>query len=111
MTVTGAAIAAASVKGLDGKTRKVEHRVQPLQELYMGGGGRNVWPVETQVAQVVAVDDIATVRVSPAAISLKPGQQVALDVEVRRRPNFTDRVTLDVRLRHLGGVFGNPLPP
>jgi len=104
-------IATASVKGLDGKTRKVEHRVQPLQELYMGGGGRSVWPVETQVAQVVVSDDIATVRVSPATISLKPGQQVVLDVEVSRRPHFKGRVTLDVQLQHLGSVFGNPLPP
>lgn len=104
-------VAMAGVKGLDGKTRKIEHRVQPLQELYMGGGGRNLWPVETQVAQVVASDDIATVRVSPAAISMTPGQQVVLDVDVARRPQFTGRVTLDVKLRHLGSVFGNPLPP
>jgi hypothetical protein len=104
-------VATASVKGRDGKTREVEHRVQPLQELYMGGGGRNVWPVETQVAQVVASDDIASVRVSPVTISLKPGQQVVLDVEVSRRPHFQGRVTLDVQLRHLGSVFGNPLPP
>ena len=104
-------IATAAVKGLDGKTRKVEHRVQPLQELYMGGGGRSVWPVETQIVQVVVRDDIAAVKVSPAAISLQPGQQVALDVEIGRRPHFKGRVTLDVQLQHLGSVFGNPLPP
>ncbi len=104
-------IAKASIKGLDGKTRQVEHRVQPLEELYMGGGGRNVWPVETQFAQIVTRDDIASVRVTPAAITLKPGQQVVLDVEIARRPPFKDRVTLDVKLQHLGSVFGNPLPP
>jgi hypothetical protein len=104
-------IAKAAVKGLDGKIRTVEHRVQPLQELYMGGGGRSVWPVETQVAQVVAKDDIASVRVTPTSISLKPGDHVVLDVDVRRRPGFTGRVTLDVQLQHLGAVFGNPLPP
>jgi hypothetical protein len=104
-------VAAASVKGLDGKIRKIEHRVQPLQELYMGGGGRNVWPVETQIAQVVDRDDIAGVRVSSATISLEPGQQAVLDVDVDRRSHFKGRVTLDVRLQHLGSVFGNPLPP
>jgi hypothetical protein len=104
-------VATAAVKGLDGKTRKLEHRVQPLQELYMGGGGRSVWPVETQVAQVIVHDDIAAVRVSPAVISLRPGQEVVLDVEVARRPHFKGRVTLDVQLQHLGSVFGNPLPP
>ncbi len=104
-------VARAKVKGLNGQTRTIEHRVQPLQELYMGGGGRNVWPVETQIAQVVSRDDIATVRVSPASISLKPGEQVTLNVEVVRRPNCQDRVTLDVKLRHLGSVYGNTLPP
>ncbi|QEH39178.1 putative subtilase-type serine protease precursor [Aquisphaera giovannonii] len=104
-------IASAVVKDLDGKARKVEHRAQPLQEVYLAGGGRAVWPVETQVAQVVEKDDIAAVHVSPGAIALKPGEQLALDVEVVRRPGFKDRVTLDVELQHLGSVFGNPLPP
>lgn len=104
-------IARASIKGLDGKTRQVEHRVQPLEELYMGGGGRNVWPVDTQFAQIVTRDDISSVRVTPATITLKPGQQVVLDVEITRRPPFNDRVTLDIKLQHLGSVFGNPLPP
>ncbi|MFO0889463.1 MAG: PPC domain-containing protein [Isosphaeraceae bacterium] len=104
-------MASAQVKGLDGKTRKVEHRVQPLQELYMGGGGRSVWPVETQIAQVVTTDDIAAVRVSPSKIALKPGEQTTLDVEVCRRSNFKGRVTLDVQLQHLGSVYGNSLPP
>src|SRR5262249_36328808 len=47
----------------------------------------------------------------PATISLEPGQQAVLDVDVDRRPHFKGRVTLDVRLQHLGSVFGNPLPP
>ncbi|WP_165224847.1 PPC domain-containing protein [Aquisphaera insulae] len=104
-------IAAAMVKDLDGKTRKLEHPAQPLQEVYLAGGGRAVWPVETQIAQVVEKDDIAAVHVSPDAVALKPGQQVALDVEVVRRPGFKGRVTLDIELQHLGSVFGNPLPP
>ncbi len=104
-------VASANVKGLDGKTRKVEHAVQPLEELYMGGGGRSVWPVETQIAQVVTKDDIASVRVTPASISLRPGEQVTLEVEVTRRPNYKGRVTLDTQLQHLGSVYGNSLPP
>jgi hypothetical protein len=99
------------VKDPDGKTRKVEHRVQPLQEVYLAGGGRAVWPAETQIAQVVEKDDIAAVHASPGRIALQPGQQVAVDVEVLRRPHFKGRVTLDIELQHLGSVFGNPLPP
>ena len=32
-------------------------------------------------------------------------------MEVVRRPDYDKGLTLDVQLRHLGGVFGNPLPP
>lgn len=104
-------VAKAAVKGLDGVMRQVEHRVQPLAELYMGGGGRSTWPVETQVVAVVARDDIASVKVTPAELSLQPGEQVTLEVEVVRRPECKDRVTLDVQLQHLGSIYGNPLPP
>jgi hypothetical protein len=104
-------VARAAIKGRDGTLRELQRRVQPLQELYMGGGGRSVWPVETQIVQVVSEYDIAAVKATPATLSLKPGEQVALDVEVVRRPECKDRVTLDVQLQHLGSVFGNPLPP
>lgn len=104
-------IARASVNGMDGKPHEIERRVQPLQELYMGGGGRNVWPVETQVVQVIPDYDVAAVKVTPLTLSLKPGEQATLDVEVVRRPNFKGRVTLDLQLQHLGAIFGNPVPP
>lgn len=104
-------IAKASVNGMDGKPHDVERQVQPLQEMYMGGGGRAVCPVETHVVQVCPVDDIAAVKVSPNTLTLKPGEQVTLDVEVVRRANYKGRVTLDLQLQHLGSIFGNPVPP
>jgi hypothetical protein len=36
---------------------------------------------------------------------------VKIDVEVVRRPDYDKGVTLDVILRHLGSIYGNPLPP
>ena len=42
---------------------------------------------------------------------MKPGQEVQIDVTLKRRPDYDKGVSLDVLLRHLGGVFGNPLPP
>ncbi|MCS6863348.1 MAG: hypothetical protein NZT92_23825, partial [Abditibacteriales bacterium] len=33
------------------------------------------------------------------------------DVTLKRRPDYTKGVSLDVMLRHLGGVHANPLPP
>lgn len=104
-------LAKASVKRIDGNVREVEHRVQPLEELYMGGGGRNVWPVETQIVLAGSEGDVSAVKVTPEAISLKPGEEVALEVEVVRRGDYKGRVTLDTQLQHLGAIFGNPLPP
>jgi len=51
------------------------------------------------------------VDVSTTKISLKPGEEVKIDVTVQRRPDYDKGVTLDVTLQHLGRVFGNPLPP
>jgi hypothetical protein len=104
-------IAKATVNGMDGKPHEIERRVQPLQELYMGGGGRNVWPVQTQVVQIIPDYDIAAVKVTPLTLSLRPGEQTTLEVEVARRPNYKGRVTLDLQLQHLGTIFGNPVPP
>ena len=44
-------------------------------------------------------------------ITLKPGEEVKIDVELLRAPHYDKGVTLDVLLRHLGQVYGNPLPP
>ena len=30
---------------------------------------------------------------------------------MKRRPDYTKPITLDVRVQHLGQVFSNPLPP
>lgn len=103
-------IARGTVKTHDGTTHVVEHPVQPLEELYMGGGGRTTWPVETQIVQVVSDFDIASVRATPERLSLKPGEEAVIEVDVVRRDACKDRVTLDFQLQHLGSVFGNPLP-
>ena len=42
---------------------------------------------------------------------MKPGQEARIDVTLERRPDYTKGVTLDVILRHLGSIYGNPLPP
>jgi hypothetical protein len=51
------------------------------------------------------------VKVSKNRIVLKPGEEVKIDVEVLRGPQYDKAVTLDVLLRHLGQIHGNPLPP
>lgn len=84
--------------------------VQPLTDLTMPGGGRSTWPVDLQVAAVTPEGDIESVTVEPAAVKLKPGQSQALTVTVKRAQRYTGRVSLDMKLQHLGQQFGNPLP-
>jgi hypothetical protein len=80
------------------------------EEIYLPGGGRGRFDVKLVSVAVTEPSDILKVDVSPAVVTLKPGEEVKLDVTITRRPDFTQSVSLDVPLRHLGGVFANPLP-
>ena len=105
-------IAKATIPGADGQPpRIIEKLVEPLTEMEMPGGGRMASPVETQMVSVCSVFDIAAVRVAPTELTLKPGEKATIEVEIQRRENYKDRLTLDVMLQHLGQVFGTPLPP
>jgi hypothetical protein len=101
----------ASVKQPDGKEETLVRPVVPAQEIYSPGGGRARFDVRLQTVAVTDPSDILKVDVSPQTITLKPGEEVRIDVTVQRRPDYTKGVSLDVLLRHLGVVFGNPLPP
>lgn len=105
-------IAKATLPAAEGQSpRVIEKLVEPMTEMEMPGGGRMAWPVETQVVSVCSNFDIASVLVIPTELSLKPGEKATLEVEIARRENFKDRVTLDVMLQHLGTIFGTSLPP
>jgi hypothetical protein len=67
--------------------------------------------VNLQTVAVTEASDILQVQVKPEKVTLKPGEEVRLDVTVVRRPDYNKDVSLDVLLQHLGGVHGNPLPP
>jgi hypothetical protein len=64
-----------------------------------------------QTVAVTEPSDILKVDVTPKTISLKPGEEIRLDVSLQRRPDYQKTVSLDVVLQHLGSVHGNPLPP
>jgi hypothetical protein len=82
----------------------------PLEEIYLPGGGRGHYPVQTLALAVTSPSDI-TVEVSQHEIVLAPGEPAALDVTVTRNPQYEQGVNLAVMLEHLGGIHGNPLPP
>jgi hypothetical protein len=94
-----------------GAPRTVTHDAVAVEEIYLPGGGRGRFDAGMQAVAVTTPSDIAAVKVSTTRIVLKPGEEVKIDVEVLRGPGYDKAVTLDVPLRHLGSVFGNPLPP
>jgi hypothetical protein len=99
------------VREADGKDEVLVRPATPNEEIYLPGGGRGRFDVALQTVAVTGPSDILQVEVSPRELRLKPGQEVRLDVTVKRRPDYTKDVSLDVLLQHLGTVMGNPLPP
>jgi hypothetical protein len=85
-------------------------RAMPKEEIYMPGGGRGHYPVDTLALAVTDPSDI-TVEASPREIVLAPGEIAPIDVTVTRNPRYQQPVNLAVVLEHLGGIHGNPLPP
>ena len=98
-------------KDASGKDVTIRKRVEPLTELKMPGGGRSTWPVETQIVAVTPDRDLTVVKVKPEKIELAPGKTMEIEIEIARNENYKGRVSLDVIHRHLGAIFGNPLPP
>jgi hypothetical protein len=104
-------VGSASVKGPDGSEQALVRMAVPAQEIYFPGGGRGLFDVGLQSVAVTEPSDILKVEVSQTRISLKPGEEVRIDVTLHRRKDYDKGVSLDVVLQHLGRVFGNPLPP
>jgi hypothetical protein len=96
--------------GADGKPAPATHIAVPLTEIYMPGGGRGTYEVDTQAVAVTEPNDLEVMVANPN-VTLTPGQTLKLDVEIKRAPGYTKPVTLDLRVNHLGGVHTNPLPP
>jgi hypothetical protein len=94
-----------------GKTVTLTRTAIAVEEIYAPGGGRARFDVGMQAVAVTGPSDLLEIKVKQNRITLKPGEEVKIDVDVVRRPDFTTGMTLDVQLRHLGSVFGNPLPP
>jgi len=116
MVVSAAADAmpAATLVSLKGKAETpdgpIVHDATPKQEIYMPGGGRGFYAVNTLALAVTDPCDI-TVEATPETINLTPGGTATIDVTVTRRKGFDQAVNLAVILQHLGGIHGNPLPP
>jgi hypothetical protein len=100
----------ATITGPDGAKTTVTHAATPLEEIYTPGGGRGLMPVALQVVSVTEPQDI-TITAEPQRITLAPGGTARIEVAIQRRDDYKKGVTLDLLLRHLDSVYGNPLPP
>lgn len=96
---------------IDGKEETLVRGVTPNQEIYLPGGGRGRFDVNLQTVAVTAPSDILKVDVSTTNITLKPGEEIKIEVSIQRRADFDKGVFLDIPLQHLGSIIGNPLPP
>jgi hypothetical protein len=94
-----------------GKPTTLTRTATTVEEIYLPGGGRGRFDAGLQAVAVTDPSDLLDVSVSKTEVRLKPGEEVTLDVTVKRRADYDKPVTLDVHLRHLGQVHGNPLPP
>jgi hypothetical protein len=107
LRITGSA----TLTDAGGKSRTLTVMARPLQEVYMPGGGRFHWPVEMHTVSVGDPLDLRAVKISPTAITLKPGEAKKVEVTLERAPGFKGNVTLDTVYQHLGAIFGDSMPP
>ena len=88
----------------------VAHPVEPIQEIYLPGGGRGLYPVGTLALAVTKPSDI-TVEAKPTEVVLRPGESATIDVTVTRHGGYDKAVNLAVDLAHLGRTYASALPP
>jgi hypothetical protein len=94
----------------DGTAGTLRREATPMQEIYLPGGGRAPFAVNTHVVSVTEPSDVL-LKLSANQVTLPPGGSVTVDVDVVRQKGYAKNVILDVYLRHLGGKHGDPLPP
>ena len=104
-------VGTAEIADAGGKPVAITREAVAVEEIYLPGGGRGRFDAGMQAVAVTTPSDVAEVRVSKNRVVLKPGEEVKIDVQVARGPGYDKALTLDVPLRHLGQVHGNPLPP
>jgi hypothetical protein len=89
---------------------KLTATARPLQEIYMPGGGRFHYPVETHTVSVGDPLDLRSVKLTPTEIVLKPGESKRIEVTIERAPGFKGNVSVDAAYQHLGAIFGDSMP-
>lgn len=113
----GASLAAGNIRvegtstfTADGREYNLSAVAAPFEEIHAGGGGRVYFPARMHTVSVCAPMDLLSIQVEPTNIELKPGGSQKITVKIERAPSFSENVTLDAMMRHLGTIYGNSLP-
>src|SRR5581483_4419972 len=80
-------VGTAEAADVDGKPTTLTRTAVAVEEIYAPGGGRARFDVGMQAVAVSGPSDILQVKVKQNRITLKPGEEVKIDVEVVRRPD------------------------
>src|SRR5205807_64366 len=83
----------ASARSPEGKEETLVRTATPNEEIYLPGGGRGRFDIKLQSVAVTDPSDILKVDVSPTTVTLKPGQEVRLDVTVHRRKDYDKSIS------------------
>jgi hypothetical protein len=108
---TAVRVVGTATASFEGKEEPLVRKAAAYEEIYSPGGGRARFEVALQTVVITDPGDVLKVDVKPQQLVMKPGGTARLEVTVTRRPGFDKGLSLDVMLRHLGRVFGTPLPP
>ena len=94
-----------------GRDGPIVRTASPLEEIYLPGGGRGHFPVQTLALAVTDPSDI-TVAGDPARGGARAGRVAGARCDRDPETRGSEQgVNLAVVLQHLGGIHGNPLPP
>jgi len=104
-------VGTAEAKDENGQAVTLTRNATPVEEIYLPGGGRGRFDVGMQAVGITTDSDLMEVQVKPNRVTLKPGEEVKIEVNLKRRKDYDKAVTLDVILRHLGIKYADPLPP
>lgn len=100
----------AQIQEPNAQMQQVTKKAQDQTEIYIPGGARGLYPVETAGVAVTDPNDLQVAVANPN-ITIQPGGTAKIEVTITRRPDYKQPVTLDLRINHLGGVYTDPLPP
>lgn len=95
-----------------GSTIEAIREAHVLGELRRAGASRFVRrPIKSQLLGVTRPLDLHTVTASPSELSLSRGKTAKLKVRIKRSPEYSDQVLLDMALFFFNQKVGEQLPP